>query len=85
MKNLLDLSKIPLFLKPKQVEQFLGISINTLNKGVKEGIYERGIHFYIPRGKAHIYWDTNSLYKWMTQDSIDDEVNSIVNDILQIK
>ena len=84
MTNLITVDKLPLFLKPDKVEKLLGISIKTLRDGVKNGLYKKGKHYHIPKGKKYTYWDTKSLFEWMVSDSSDDEVTNIVNDILKL-
>ena len=76
---------IPLFLKPNQVEKLLGISSKTLQEGVSEGIYEKGVHFYIPEGKQYAYWEAEALIKWMKATPKNDAlVASILDDILKV-
>jgi len=84
MQNVITVDKLPIFLKPSMVEKLLGISIKTLRDGVKEGLYQKGKHYYIPKGKKYTYWDTKSLFEWMISDNTDDEVENIVNDILKL-
>lgn len=84
MNNIITVDKLPIFLKPDKVEKFLGISIKTLREGIKQGLYKKGKHFYIPKGKTYTYWDTKSLFEWMISDSNDDEVSNLVNDILKL-
>ena len=84
MKNLITIDDLPIFLKPSMVEKLLGISIKTLRDGVKEGLYQKGKHYYIPKGKKYTYWDTKSLFEWMISDNTDNEVQDIVNDILKL-
>ena len=51
MQNVITVDKLPIFLKPSMVEKLLGISVKTLRDGVKEGLYQKGKHYYIPKGK----------------------------------
>ena len=81
---MISLETLPLFLKPDKVEKYLGISIKSLREGIKKGIYVRGKHFYIPKGKKYTYWSTKSLFEWMTSSDEDEDVTELVNNILQI-
>ena len=75
---------LPMFMKPSQVEKLLGISYKALKEGASQGIFKKGTHFFIPKGKQFAYWDTQSLIKWMKADTDNDElVTSIIDDILK--
>jgi len=74
------MQQIPMYLRPSEVKQYIGISQKTLND-LKDEVFQKGIHYFIPPGLKHPLWYRDALLSWVQGDS-EDEARSIVDDIL---
>lgn len=74
------MKNIPLYLKPNQVQNHLGISSKTL-RDLKDTIFIKGTHYFIPIGLKYPIWSSEALINWIKNDN-NDEVSSLVNNIL---
>ena len=77
------MNNIPMYLKPNQVENFIGISSKTL-ANLKDTVFIRGIHYSIPNGLKNPLWNRDALLSWINGDS-KDEISSLVDNILNNK
>jgi len=77
------MNTLPLYLKPNQVQNSLGISAKTLRE-LKDTIFIKGVHYFIPTGLTHPLWDRDALLAWIKGDD-KDEVSSLVDKILNNK
>lgn len=75
-------NNLPLYLKPREVEAQIGISIKTLNE-LKGTVFKKNIHYFIPTGKTYAMWSTSALLGWIKGDD-KDLASIIVNNILNI-
>lgn len=70
----------PMYLRPNQVESQIGISAKIL-RDLKDIVFQKGIHYFIPQGLHHPLWNRDALLEWISGDETDN-ISSIVNDIL---
>ena len=77
------MSSSPMYLKPSQVQSSIGISAKTL-RDLKDTVFKRGVHYFIPPGLTHPLWNRDALLSWIQGDSGDD-VSSLVDEILNNK
>jgi len=77
------MNTLPMYLRPNQVESGLGISSKTL-RDLKDDIFIKGIHYFVPSGLTHPLWDRDALLSWIKGDN-KDEVSSLVDEILKNK
>ena len=75
------MTNIPMYLRPKQVESKIGISVNILND-LKDVVFKEGVHYFIPMGLTYVLWNRDSLLDWINGNE-SNEINSLVNDILK--
>lgn len=74
------MKNIPMYLRPNQVESEIGISSKTL-RVLKDTIFKRGVHYFIPTGLTHPLWNRDALLNWINGNERN-EVTTLVNDIL---
>lgn len=74
------MSNLPLYLKPSQVQNDLGISSKTL-RDLKDTVFIKGKHYFIPNGLKYALWSSNALISWIENNN-EDEVSCLVDDIL---
>jgi len=75
-------NNLPLYLRPKDVEAKIGITIKTLNE-LKNTVFKKNIHYFIPTGKTYTMWSTSALIEWIKGDD-NDAASNLVNEILNI-
>jgi len=69
-----------MLLKPRQVESGIGISAKTL-RDLKDTIFKKGIHYFIPPGLKHPLWHRDALWEWVKGDETN-EAEALVDEIL---
>ncbi len=74
------MSEPPMYLKPSEVKKYLGISQKTL-RDLKDDVFLKGIHYFIPKGLRHPLWYRDALVSWVRGDN-EDEARLLVDDIL---
>lgn len=74
------MNDLPMYLRPNQVESQIGISAKTL-RDLKDSVFKKGTHYFIPKGLHHPLWDRDALLSWINGND-NDEISSLVNDIL---
>jgi hypothetical protein len=74
------MKELPMYLKPNQVQSNLGISTNTL-RDLKDKVFKKGIHYFIPTGLTHPLWNRDALLEWINGNE-SEEISTLVNDIL---
>lgn len=72
-----------MLLRPRQVELGIGISSKTL-RDLKDSIFKKGIHYFIPPGLKHPLWNRDALWAWVNGDETD-EASELVDKILNNK
>lgn len=74
------MKNIPMYLRPNQVENEIGISAKMLRE-LKDTVFKKGTHYFIPAGLTHPLWNRDALLSWINGNDYD-EISSLVNDIL---
>lgn len=69
-----------MYLRPNQVENEIGISAKTL-RDLKDSIFKKGTHYFIPKGLCHPLWNRDALLAWINGNETD-EISQLVDDIL---
>ena len=77
-------SNIPMFLKPSQVNELIGINTKTL-RDLKDTVFKKGVHYFIPDGMSYSLWKRDELINWIQGSNENNEVDSLVDDILNNK
>ena len=76
------MQQLPMYLPPSEVQSKIGISTKTLLE-LKDSVFKRGVHYFIPTGKKYALWKTEALIKWIEGDDCSEE-DELVADILNI-
>lgn len=77
------IENLPMLLKPREVQRGLGIHEKTL-RDLKDTIFKKGIHYFIPPGLKHPLWNRDALWEWVNGNEID-EASALVDEILNNK
>lgn len=76
-------NSIPMYLRPNQVESKIGISTKKL-RNLKDIVFKKGIHYFIPTGLTHPLWNRDALLEWVNGNETN-ETPSLVDEMLNNK
>ncbi len=72
------------WLNTRKLSDYLGYSLDAINKMVKENVFAAGVHYHKPQGK--LLFDKEQIDNWVMgvkNDSDLSRVNEVVESILQ--
>jgi hypothetical protein len=68
-------------LKPSEAMKEFGLTTKEIDRLIEQGIFKKGIHFNIPKGRKYRVWITAGLWEWATSPS-SDEAQKVLDKIL---
>jgi len=70
----------PLLLSTGKMAKHIGYSIDTLKKLLKNGVFEKGIHYTTPPGCKHPRWIVEKMEEWaLSQQTISPQGEKVLN------
>ena len=72
----------PLSLPTGKMAKYLGISRDELKRLKDAGIFKRGVHYTIPKGKTHPLWVVEEMEKWLLEkEEVSDTAKSVLDKV----
>ena len=73
----------PLLLSTGKMAEHIGYSTRTLKKLLKQGIFQKGVHYNIPYGCKHPRWIVETMEEWaLSQQKISPKAQKVLENIV---